>query len=172
MNDERWSERKIGWWLWACSSSFLDWTFTEFHLDICWNSVGMIFHQEEKYLLWQLVFIALDEVFHPPWINCLVYLHLAVPAWWEFASKGINVSRFTPWCHFLSLHLYIWPLLSLTSFCLSFVFLYIWIVFFSFFPHIALLLPLLLSLYLSLRLQHSGMKLIGEVSKMQIVWVG
>lgn len=44
---------------------------------------------------------------HPSPINCLVYLHLAVQAKWEFALKGRNVSLLWPRHHFLSLHLYV-----------------------------------------------------------------
>lgn len=111
---------------------------------------------------------------HPSPINCLVYLHLAVPAKWEFALKGINVSLFTslislPFSPSLCLAPAVFH--SLLSLCLSFS---------RFFSLLCLSLHFSLlpfapsipsSLPLSPLLRNTEMKIIGEVSKMQIVWV-
>lgn len=107
---------------------------------------------------------------HPSPINCLVYLHLAVPAKWEFALKRINVSLFTPCYHFLSLHLFVW-LMLLTLSSVSYTFFLIRLIFSQCFSPFTLTPSIPSSLPLSLLLWNAEMKIIGEVSKMQIVWV-
>lgn len=114
---------------------------------------------------------------HPSPTNCLVYLHLAVPAKWEFALKGINVSLFTPWYNFLSLHLFVWLMPSFTLSSVSYC-VFLSVSFTHFFPlsfsprsTFTFTPSIPLSLHLSPLLWNTGMKIIGKVSKMQIVWV-
>lgn len=109
---------------------------------------------------------------HPSPINRLLYLHLAAATKWMFALKGINVSLFASFYHFfLSIFLFdscrlSLPSPSLSAFFLSFMY-------FSLSPslHVCPRSSLPSSPPPSPPLWNAEMKIIGEVSKMQIVWV-
>ena len=105
---------------------------------------------------------------HPSPINCLLYLHLAAATKWMFALKGRNVSLSAPLHHFfLSILLSVYCCLLRLFQCFSLSFMYFSLPSFhvrprSSFPSSPPLSP---------PLRNAEMEIIGEVSKMQIVWV-